>query len=312
MAYTLTEENREETVSRDGQEVVRTLRVEPYTERFTVMQELLGGVSVVGGRFTRTLPARDPWMPWLFCNSIKMTPVEILNSPGSTTNAAQLAIRNYSASCRLVVTYKSLDRDESTNDEKTLASEAWTYGSTSLTLPNAFFKWPDEKLLLRTDVALTKVIPTLDYTVTRHYCPTVPFTAISRLTGTINKSAFQMPFYLWPKETLRFEGVDISRKYTIGATSAATGIPFFELSYKFAVNTTYDQCGPDNDSATTRRTHAGWNRMFNPEKGYYAYPQSVGTAVSTTVYQLDEDVHTQTIGGVSYSGFALLFQTGAA
>jgi hypothetical protein len=146
-------ENREESFGRDGAQVVNTYRVEPYTQRLVFIEFLLGGIELVNGFLVRILPARDPWMPWLWCQDAKLSHVEVLNTPGSEDGLSQLAALNYAESARVVATFKTLAPETAAGleqgqqaqgneqTEKELASESWDFSAQQLTLPNQFWKW---------------------------------------------------------------------------------------------------------------------------------------------------------------------------
>src|SRR5262249_25686946 len=57
-------------VTRALAQVTRTCDVVPYTSLTAFADAMLGGVRLVGGLLYRTLPARDPELPWCFCESV--------------------------------------------------------------------------------------------------------------------------------------------------------------------------------------------------------------------------------------------------
>lgn len=302
----LYEINREESFGRDGLEITRTLRIEPMTARGLLIDALLGGVRLIGGRLFRTRPARDPAYPWCFCTDVKITPFEVLNTPGSNVGLLQLLASNYSESATVVATYKTLDHEEKDDNgsgnedsEKELSSETWDYSARQLTLPNQYWKWHGtDELLIRTNTNLTKTFGQIDYTIARHFCLRRPNTAMTQMLHRVNKNPFRMPDFVWPAETLRYEGGQVSNKRT------NKGQKFYEIAHKFMVQPTYAKIsGAETD-------YVGHNRIYRHDTGFWEKPEAVN-ANADRIYQHDEDAPAQTIRGGSVKGFALLFHPGA-
>lgn len=301
------EENRVESAGRDGLEVVRTFRVDPYTARQAVIDTLLGGVRMIAGRLVRLPPARDSWYPWCYCVDVKTSPFEVLNSPGININFAQLLTLNYSQSAKLVATFKTLNHEEGTGgneaDEKTIATETWDFAAQQLTLPNLYWKWEtDNELLVRTDTGVTKTFPRIEYGLTRHFCINIPQNAINQLIGRVNKSSFLVKrngtTYTRNAQCVRFDGANINWQHT------NKGIQFAEISYKFAVNKIYEKLDTGQSGYVT------WNRLYRAEKAWWEKPKP-SSGEDRSIYLLDEDAPSQTIQGREVKGFDLLFNPAA-
>lgn len=309
------EENREVEHARDGLTITRTLRVEPVAFAPAVVNKLLGGVFLVGRRIVRQLPHRDPLYRYCFCSSVRESPFEVLNTPGSNSELAVLNRWNYSNSVRLVATYKTLDlnppdqnNSNDDNSEKELASEDFDYGAKQLTLPNQYLYFnegTDTVTLPVEGLQATKTIPTLDYRLVRHYCIRRPHDAIVKLTGRVNQSAFTLQGYTWAAETMRFDGLHAARKI------ANRGFPFWELAYRFAIQTIFDKCSaqPAYGFSVAGQTFVGWNRMFRPSKAEWWYPTFAADG-ARRIYQFDEDIQ-QSLRGKTVKGLALLFHPAA-
>jgi hypothetical protein len=337
MAYTIWEESRDEDFGDGNIVITRTFRVEPYSSRGDFVADLLGAVRFFGGEIVRYPPARDPWFPFCWCVSARVKHIEVLNSPENVASGSAAALqKNYAASGRVVAVYKSLDRDlappgvgpggpgnSNENTEKELASEEWDYSNVQFTLPNAFWKWGDDEALIKRDTPVAITLPKIDLTLVRHFCLTKPHQAILTLGGRVNKSAFG----IWPPETLRFDGLHAGRRIM------SRGIPYWDLTYKFAAFPHYDWVGnvrprtaPEfadppipgiKRNATidhVQQDFVGWNRKYRPAVGLWMYPQAAGQFVAVDArkpYRLDEDVPDQMIRGRAIKGFWQLFHPAA-
>jgi hypothetical protein len=259
MAYTIWEESRDEDFADGNIVITRTFRVEPYSSRGDFVADLLGAVRFFGGEIVRYPPARDPWFPFCWCVSARVKHIEVLNSPENVASGSAAALqKNYAQAGRVVAVYKSLDRDlappgvgpggpgnSNEKTEKELASEEWDYSNVQFTLPNAFWKWGDDEALIKRDTPVAITLPKIDLSLVRHFCLTKPHQAILTLGGRVNKSAFG----IWPPETLRFDGLHAGRKIM------SRGIPYWDLTYKFAAFPHYDWVGTvrPKDRARDRR-----------------------------------------------------------
>jgi hypothetical protein len=306
------EEQREEKFDRDGMEVTRTLRVEPYEARQEVIATLIGGPRLVGGLLVRVPPARDPWYPWCFVVDVKCVPFEQLASPGSAAGLVMLATRNYSESARLVVTYRTLDREEtseansgqagSEDDEKELASESWDFRGESIKLASDFWKWSDGELLSRTleDFGVTKHLTHTEYTLRRFRCINIPQVAIASLQNRVNAVEFKFKKKRTvAAECVRFEGAQIQHRVS------NVGVLFADITYSFMVRRFEDYVdgpGPGTLPVT-------WNRIYRPEKGWWERP-ILASGIAKPIYHLDSEI-TQEINGETVTGFNLLFHPGA-
>jgi hypothetical protein len=316
-------ENQEENVGAEGMSVIMTLRCTPWSERGRLYSYLLGGIEIIGDDVYRWPPHRHPAFPWLFCSDVKGSPVDVLDTPGTDNNNAALVLNTSQAAghCRVIATYKSptaaqladlggnniqaQGQQQNEQQEKELVSESWDFSAHSMTMPNQFFKWPGDGIVLgQENVALAKVIPKQEYAVTRHYCRRRPTEAITVLEGRINAQSVVIAGSVYPAETLRFDGANVSRRIT-----SARGFPYYQIGYKFAVQAVYDRI------ETGASAYVGWNRIFRPKKGWWEKPQAVGVgipAAQQTVYRLDTDAPSQTIRGRVVQGFDLLFHPNAS
>ncbi len=310
MAATILEESRSVETTPEATTITRVFKVFPYGEVLNVVGSLLGGVRQVAGALIRVPPARDPWRPWCFCQSVKEEGIGSISgsSSGSTDH---LANRNgYTEGARLTATYKTLDYDASQEgqglgppEEIELASESFDFSAVQLTLPTKRYGWNDIDipsnpilaLLAKTGVAGVKTLPRIQYALTRHYVVKIPIKAITQQLGRLNKEQVRFGTTIWPKETVRFESLSAQRKVT------TFGVKFFDVSYKFAIQPIWDRCAEGNEDG-----YVGWNRLFRPDTGKWQY---VGLAADPTkrIYMLDQDGPSQTIRRIEWKGFNLLF-----
>jgi hypothetical protein len=312
---TVTEMKREAIHTLGSTTVTRIFQVTPYAYVPTVLTALLGEIIVVGNRFVRTPPARDPIYRGCWCTEAKEVPFEVLNTPGnSITNLAILYAANYSNSAVISATYKTLDAEQTggpqsnEKDEKELAAEAFDFGARNITLPNQYYACGTASckiILAQEGLQATKTIPTVEYQLTRHYVATLPDEAITELCGRVNNDVFRVGSRTWAKEMLRFDGLHSQRKIT------TKSLPLWELVYKFAIQATYDKIDDSGCSGggPTGVGHVGWNRIFRPSIGKWV-KITLAADDTRSVYLPDSDI-SQNIGSRTVSGFDLLFAPGA-
>lgn len=331
---TVTEMSRTERHTREGLEVVRTFHVNPYSYLPTVLSALLGEIKLDGTGYGRTLPARDPVYPYCRCQEANVEPVEVLSTGVSTTNLAVLSEANYSATAKVVATYRPLENEDTddNNNELELATENFDFKYVSQQSPAQWWIFPDDANnvpLPQEGQQFTKTFPIIDYTLTRNYVVFLPTLSISKLANRVNRNDFSFmrrvrgsstsALRRWPAETLRYEGANVSRRMT------NKGFPYYTVAHKFSIFPLYDLCGDTvftehqsvegpvllpNPNAT-QRNFVGWNRLFRHKYGFWMRPklqavEGLVAAQNETIYLYDSDV-TQTIKGQTVSGFNLLF-----
>ena len=299
-------------MSRGGASVVRTFRVEPYIDGILLASKLLGGVKLIGGRIVRFLPARDPVLPWCYCDSVEIEGLGVFGSALPLGFTVLSAANGYENGAVLVATYKTQDTDQATIDqtggtpgaegdpsggqstdaqsEIDVATETYDFSIQQLTLPNDRYKWSsDTKLLLNTNIGAVKGIPKIDYMLSRHLVPRLPKTAIRDMLGRVNRYAFTVAGDMWPKETLRFDGASVNRKIT------NEGAKYYEIGYKLAIQSTYDKI------ESGIRDYVGWQRLFRPDTDRWETVTTAGGG--KFLYEYDDDAPAQ--NGIS--GLKLLF-----
>lgn len=316
------EVSRKATYSRDGLTVTRVLDVFPYAAAGPLAYEMLGGPRYINGRIIRRLPERDPWLPQCFVETIDSEGMGKFNglTPQANNATAMLSHQNYYDFARLTVTYKTPEKEtpeekeaasEDAADETSeieLASQSFDFSAQSLTLPLSQLKFkygaPGGTTMIQ-GVNGTKVMPRIDYALQRHEVARRPIVAITSLLGRINKNPFNLGVAIWPAETLRFEGANITQKLT------SDGFKFYDINYKFCIQPVYDWCatttevvnnaGKVTTPSSKQMKFVGWNRIYRPDRGYWDYLNEVATP-TRSVYLYDTDVYQGAI-----TGFNLLF-----
>ena len=326
---TLVEESRKVSAATDGLTVTRVFQCRPYAAFPSVLNSLLGGVAVVGGRLVRTLPARDPYLPLCLCQEATVEGVGAFGSGAIASVPVTLATANgYDGYAQITATYKTIngqqqqqqDQSQGPNNtdqnEMDLADLSWDTSAQQLTLPNKYYdlQFSPTRTLAVAGVNATRTLPRLSLTVNRHMVINNPTSATLQLAGRINRTAFTFGGQYFPAETLRYESSHVSQKIT------NQQVKFYEVSHKFEVQGTYDVYatgaevvnaydGAVRTPATTATGYVGWNRIFVPDRGYWDRPQLVSD--NTRGIFLYDDGITQTLGGRSVAGFRLLFHPAA-
>lgn len=307
-------EQRARTVraSQGSLEITRDFYLEPYLAYPRVMEALMGTVRLVGRRLVRVPPLRDPHHPWCYCTdvSVEMVHPEAVSAGGPFASAALAvaAAETITGGALVRTVWKSPDastadsRDNAggpgttPQQERDLAEESFTYGAKNITLPNERLKWEGtSEALVNTNVQAVKTVPSLDYTLTRHFVLKLPHRALTQLMGKINNDELRVASVTWPPETMRLDGASARRKISI------LGLPFYDLTLRWAIQPAYE---PVEDGASNDPDWVGWNRFFRPDTGLWEYAEWVSTA--ERVYLHDTTV-TQTGFGIDITGFDLLF-----
>lgn len=310
----LYDEGRSCVLSQEGATITRTFRVEPYSSYPEVVARLLGTVVLDGTTLVRTPPASDPYIPAAFCREVKVEGVGVYGTTATGDPATMIAAQNgYECGARLVCTYKTLDYTEndsinmatgSVDTEVEITSESFDVSARQLTLPNDRYKWKGTTALLtNTNTGATKTIPQMTYELARHYVLRLPIEAITTLLGKINEQDFYVNDNKFPAECLRFDSCLIRRKVSY------QGLKYYEVTYKLAVQPTYDKYKVDG-SGIQSTGYVGWNRLFRPDTGQWEKPV-LASDDSTTIYKLDTTVD-QEIDGATVPGFDLLFHPKAS
>jgi hypothetical protein len=313
-SYTLTTISRKEKFSRSESSVTRVMDCVPYSARFAAYDDLIGGVTLVGGRLVRRFPARDPDAPWLWVDSVEMEVWD--EDPGSMSTAAlPLTSAEQYVAARMTVTYKHLDVQstqptQNEQQEIDLATESWNDRSRNLQLPNVWYSWEgdvagqNDGLLANQNQQAFVYQPEAELILVRHLVPTIPLNAFLTQQGRINKNTYTWKTFTFPPETLRFEKWRATRKFT------TRGIKFYELGLTFGVRSIYSAIDKNNTQGWV-----GWNRVFDPRKGFYRRIKSVNPAaggMTRYLHEYDTDGPTQNLGGgTPKAGFALLFHPAA-
>jgi hypothetical protein len=311
------EVSRKEKLTFSSTEVTRVIDVYPWSGRLVVARALLGSVTLIGRRLVRILPARDPHMPWAFCQDVSIEAIEDDYMIEPSSGAPPLTRSgDYSLLARLTCTYKNYDSEEQDQDQQSqsndsqqeieIASLAWDFSGQSLTLPNRFLIYEDDpaggaggnETPLGSEVAATYSIPKFDVLLARHYVIQKPVNAILKTLGRVNTSTFRIGFDQYPAATLRFDSAQITQKLT------SQGMKYFDVTYRFAVMPVWDRYMASFNNPQGPG-FVGWNRVFDPRKAIWR-PVVWNDNRGRGIYLLDEDV-TMTLGGRVVKGFNLLF-----
>ncbi len=298
-----------------GVEVTRVLRVVPYADFPIVAFLLMGGVRLLGGRLRRFPPARDPVLPWCFCQDVQVDGIGVFGSTIPAGITALIAQNGYEEGALLTAVYKTLEnnpaptdqQNQSTNSQQEIdiASETYDFSSQLLTISSNAMKWSQDGALLNNKLHnVTKVVPRVDFALTRHLVINKPSKAIRDMAGRINKSVLICQNDLYPVGTLRFDGASASRKTT------SEGLKFWEMTYKFAVQPVFDDIVASFGSTVTT-DYVTWNRLFRFDISRWDYPVFIGDA-NRRIYLYDEDGPSQVLGTDVVKGFPLLFHPAAS
>ena len=242
--------------------------------------------------------------------------------PQPNNASYMLASKNRYEFARLTVTYKTPEKetpeekeasekeDSTEESEIDLASQTFDFSGQSMTIPTTYMQWKNGGILnpvIKPEGAqAVRVLPKIDYALQRHEVATRPIKAIVGLMGRVNKNPFNLGIAVWPAETLRFEGANITQKLT------SDGFKFFDINYKFCIQPIYDYVATSlevlsNDGTITTPSKTalafvGWNRAYRYERGYWDYMRESKSVKFRGIYGYDEDIAQGNV-----KGFRLLF-----
>jgi|SRR5882672_908343 len=314
--------------------IKRSMYCDPYDQIVALMYDMLGGYRLFGGNtLLYVQPVSHPLFPWSRCTDLEIVPKEKMGYiPNSVVTGPlglfriPVPLRDGNGASGLVgsavvtasYSLPTLTEDQ-TNDggnadqQMDIASESWDFGGQRLTLLNEFYKWINNGVPKRQkDFQVTKNLSETRTQLTRHRVLKIPIGTISGLQDTINLSAFRMVNTIIPAECVRFDGASASRRLT-----TAQGLQYYEITYKFSLRLIYDYT--ENGGST--RSYVGWNRIYNPEKGYwerminhplFSVPGTVHPAYASGergIYWYDEDIFPSAAGGggTTIKGLQFLF-----
>ena len=290
--------------------ISRKMFCTPYTGVPTLMGDLLGGYKLVSGR-VRVIPSlRHPLFPWTRCSDVSVeghesfgyvpnvsiagkagllrTPVPVIPS-GVTDDWGNTGVG--SAIVTATYTLPTLPEKEAggggddADQQMDIASESWDFGGQRLTQLNEYLRWVvSGRPKRKENFLVTKTLTELRCQLVRHRVIRMPAITIGALQDTINKSQFRIVNTILPPETVRFEGASASRRIT-----TSQGLQFYEVTYKFAIRLIVDY----TESSGATKTYVGWNRIYNPEKGWWErmvnFP--IYSTGSRGIYLYDEDIY---------------------
>lgn len=310
-----------------GLQINTRYKVTPGSAVTAFIQRLAGGPRLLGNRIVFARPHADPECPWLYASDVTSEPFDgDVPTLGANDNSLTVPAF-YSAGMFVSCTYKlpkfdqqdggesndSGDQPETPSSSETeeieLASNSWEFSAQAQKVPTQRLGWNDDLPGAAPTDAIDGlvnvsgadqavwVLPQIQVTTVRHYCPRRPTSAITTLAGRINKSAFRVAEDTWPAETLRFDGASATRRYT------NKGFKFYEITYKFAVFPVYDRI---TGGVPPVIDYVGWNRKYDFKTGKWRYVRWASNK-TRGLFLLDEDAPSQKFGNRELKGFGLLF-----
>jgi hypothetical protein len=250
--------------------VDRHYYVEPYTAIPEVMEFLLGGYRLIGGRLIYILGHQHPLFKLCRCSSVSSEYFDVPKYDSNEVNITGLAgldrIGNPDKGV-LIATYTmpNLTEQRQNSDggdhesQMDIASEQWEFAGKSISKKNEFYRWiKNGKIKDPKGFEVAVTFPQITCQVTRHRCLSIPGLTIGKLQNTINLSEFRIINTILPAETVKFDGLTANRKITLNK-----GLQFYEITYKFSIQLTWGKIQPE--VGDVYEGFVGWNRQLNPE-----------------------------------------------
>jgi hypothetical protein len=218
-----------------------------------------------------------PGFGWMLAHTAKFEPFD----PSDPDGTGQSENTYTHAGAKITVDYEWADWKDGVNDKNSPGKDkgptngekgtddnpvtvTWetAIGGEFLVLPQQGVQWATDpegkaappgpvapgKFDLAENVHCGIVIPTLEHTITWHFCFTPPWDNIRYCVGKVNSNDFLGA----PEGTLLFAGAEVHREWDQNGTKTCT------LKYKFSEKNMGDSDSPK-----------GWNYFFRPETGQF-------------------------------------------
>lgn len=222
MSYSVKELNGSGVVEGDdrGQRGQRLFHVQPYSAWRDFVVGQMGLRQDVGGQIVQVIPPQR-FSPGsrLWASRFK---VEGLGVPGSDASGGP----DYDGGAKIAIHYQTRDFDQDSRDRNragTYLTETLSFSSEFLPHNKLAWKWDDGTPLDQDDPDPAGVIPKVEWRITRHQVPDLPFAEILNDIGTVNSAALKDA----AAGTLLFLGAEARREHT------SEGNPAWEVEMVF-------------------------------------------------------------------------------
>ncbi len=265
--------------SSSGMTTQRKFDVDPFKDWLEVAHAAQGSVTGSPGNWTRTLPAKDPYVETNYCNEVRVDlehPDLLCSSdklgPDGGTIKERLELTPESptegaAGAKLTATYRPLITSnpdaESPHHPFDWMNATFNPGFVQVPWPEGLFAAVKidpgaflggagaagvidflAAVALPKDLALPISVPVIDFSIRRILVGEPPWETINALAGKVNAGAFPRPandLPTFPAQTLLFDDVDVINRLD------AKGNRWYELVYNFRWIKLYDEFVVDKD-----------------------------------------------------------------
>ena len=211
-----------------------------------LLRELIGGSILIGDTPIFDLPAiwPDPDFDYLRCAKASVEPFAGTQQPVTGTSF-ELSTYDFA---KVIAIYEPPSIDQPDIDDQVVREERIEFSSEYMTLSTENMAWDSGGAqLLAIDVAIARLMGTLEYVVRFPFFPNLPIQRISDSIGKVNIAAVSAfnGTVAYEAETLLFLPPSASRVTTITGTQA------WSIMYRLSLKET------------------GWNKFLNPKTGTF-------------------------------------------
>jgi hypothetical protein len=203
---------------------------------------------------------RHPTIPYLYVDSIKVKPFHENASLASITVSSGVAFHELA---EVTISYARVDfekENDGANDN--LLTRKWSFSGELMTLPGNQLQWIDGTPIQQEEISASKLIPSIEHSITLLRRPSIPWNAIRENIGKVCDGDFESA----SDETLLFSGAEVSFEFN------ATGSKMFTLDLRF--NERFIKQGNQTFGWNHfYRKGIGWQKITD-DQGELIYPKS--------------------------------------
>lgn len=203
---------------------------------------------------------RHPTIAYLYVDTVKVKPFHENASLDSITVSSGVAFHDLA---EVTISYARVDfekENDGTNDN--LLTRKWSFSGELMTLPGNQLKWIDGTPVQQEEISASKLIPSIEHSITLLRRPSIPWTAIRENIGKVCDGTFEGA----TDETLLFSGAEVSFEFN------ATGSKMFTLDLRF--NERFIKQGAQTFGWNHfYRKGTGWQKLTD-DQGELIYPKS--------------------------------------
>lgn len=204
---------------------------------------------------------RHPTIPYLYVDTFEIVPRHPNNAIENFTITNGVLFHD---KAKVKITYARIDHEseDDNNGGENLLTRKWSFGGEFMTLPGNMLQWEDGTQVQQEEINASKIIPSIEHSITLLRRPSINWTALRANIGKVNNGTFEGA----SDETLLFAGAEVSFEFNpVGTKTFTLDLRFQERFIKqgndtFGWNHFY-------------RKGVGWQKLKD-DQGNLIYPES--------------------------------------